>query len=134
MRLLSLERVFAEALPRLPGPQGPPLRAARWALNLVPGLVQDWSEGPPPDVSMAYVGSVDAFGRRLPLRAAAMLLRVLREAGDPAVPYLEGLVADWCESFADRFRARWVPLADQVEHQARTVLAAVLHARDDMVA
>lgn len=83
---------------------------------------------------MAYVAGVDAFGRRLPLRAAAMLLRVLREAGDPAVPYLERLVADWCEAFADRFRARWVPPADQVEHQARTVLAAALHAGDDVVA
>ncbi|WP_149826181.1 M14 family zinc carboxypeptidase [Streptomyces tailanensis] len=130
----EVERVFAEALPRLPGPRGPLLRAARWALDLVPGLARDWTGGPPPDVSMAYVASVDAFGRRLPLRAAAMLLRVLREACDPAVPYLEGLVADWCEAFADRFRARWVPLSDQVEHQARTVLAAALHARDDMVA
>ncbi|MCE0447807.1 hypothetical protein LT493_39395 [Streptomyces tricolor] len=32
---------------------------------------------------MAYVGSVDAFGRRLPLRAASMLLRVLRGDGRP---------------------------------------------------
>ncbi|WP_200307987.1 M14 family zinc carboxypeptidase [Streptomyces adelaidensis] len=127
----QVERVLAVALPRLPGPEGPLLRAARWALALVPGLARDWTDGPPTDTSMAYVGSVDAFGRRLPLRAAAMLLRVLREADDPAAAYLEGLVAAWCASFADRFRARWVPLADQVEHQARTVLAAAVHARHD---
>jgi hypothetical protein len=125
----QVEGVLAEALPRLPGSQGPLLRAARWALALVPGLARDWTDGPPPDGSMAYVGSVDAFGRRLPLRAAAMLLRVLREADDPAVPYLEEMVAGWCQSFGDRFRARWVPVCDQVEHQVRTVLAAASCAR-----
>ncbi|MER6984944.1 3-hydroxyacyl-CoA dehydrogenase, partial [Streptomyces carpinensis] len=85
---------------------------------------------PPADTTMAYVGSVDAFGRRLPLRTAAMLLRVLREAGDPAAPGLHRLVTTWSEAFADRFRARWVPLDHQVEHQARTVLATAQHARE----
>ncbi|MGW0843721.1 M14 family zinc carboxypeptidase [Streptomyces sp. NPDC002787] len=128
-----VERVLAEALPRLPGPEGPLLRAARWALALVPGLARDWTDGPPPDLSTAYVGSVDAFGRRLPLRAAAMLRRVLVDADDPGAPLLEELVTEWCESFADRFRARWVPVCDQVEHQVRTVLAAALYARPDGV-
>ncbi|MBP5879254.1 M14 family zinc carboxypeptidase [Streptomyces scabiei] len=126
-----VERVLAEELPRLRGPEGPMLRAARWALALVPGLARDWTDGPPPDLSTAYVGSVDAFGRRLPLRAAAMLRRVLADAGAPGAPFLEDLVAEWCESFADRFRARRVPLADQVEHQVRTVLAAAACARGD---
>ena len=74
---LQVEAVLAEALPRLQGPDGPLLRAAKWALELVPGLADDWVRTPPPNTTMAYVGSVDAFGRRLPLRAAAMLLRVL---------------------------------------------------------
>ncbi|MGJ5831766.1 M14 family zinc carboxypeptidase [Streptomyces ossamyceticus] len=127
----EVERILDEALPRLPGPEGPLLRAARWALELVPGLARDWVAGPPPDVSRAYVGSVDAFGRRLPLRAAAMLRRVLADAGDPGAPLLEQLVGEWSDSFADRFRARWVPVRDQVEHQMRTVLAAASHARGD---
>ncbi|MER5911012.1 M14 family zinc carboxypeptidase [Streptomyces sp. NPDC001982] len=127
---LEVERVLDEALPRLHGPEGPLLRAAKWALELIPGLAADWVETPPVDTTMAYVGSVDAFGRRLPLRAAAMLLRVLQEADDSAAPRLEQLVTAWCEAFAIRFRARWVPLEDQVEHQSRTVLAAALHARD----
>ncbi|WP_327732095.1 M14 family zinc carboxypeptidase [Streptomyces sp. NBC_00487] len=134
-RLLSdaarVERVLAEALPRLPGPEGPLLRAARWALALVPGLARDWTDGPPADLSTAYVGSVDAFGRRLPLRAAAMLRRALVDADAPGAPLLEELVAEWCESFADRFHARWVPVSDQVEHQVRTVLAAAACARGD---
>ncbi|MFB7493532.1 M14 family zinc carboxypeptidase [Streptomyces sp. NPDC056161] len=126
----QVEQVLAEALPRLEGTEDPLLRAAGWALELIPGLAADWIHTPPVDTTMAYVGSVDAFGRRLPLRAAAMLLRVLRATDDRAAPALERLVAGWCEAFAKRFRARWVPLEHQVEHQARTVLAAALHARE----
>ncbi|MEV5977634.1 M14 family zinc carboxypeptidase [Streptomyces sp. NPDC052114] len=124
-----VEDVLAEALPRLPGAEGPLLRAARWALALVPGLADDWGRLPPAGTSMAYIGSVDAFGRRLPLRAAAMLLRVLDEAGDRSAPRLERLVTQWSEAFAERFRARWVPLEHQVEHQSRTTVAAARHAR-----
>ena len=125
----EVDRVLAEALPRLEGVDGPLLRAARWVLDLVPGLAADWTRTPPADNTMAYVSSVDAFGRRLPLRAAAMLLRVLRQSGDRAAPGLERLVATWSEAFAERFRARWVPLEHQVEHQSRTVIAAARHAR-----
>ncbi|WP_320783654.1 M14 family zinc carboxypeptidase [Streptomyces sp. CRN 30] len=125
-----VERILAGALPRLPGAEGPLLRAVRWALALVPGLAADWARGTPPDTTVAYVSSVEAFGRRLPLRAAAMLLRVLRETDDRAAPRLEELVAAWSGAFAERFGARWVPLENQVEHQARTVVTAARHARD----
>jgi hypothetical protein len=103
------------------------MRAARWAVALVPGLADDWLKPPPPDATMAYVGSIDAFSRRLPLRAAAMLLRVLKEADDPDAERLEQLVTHWCDAFAERFSARWVPLEHQVEHQSRTTVAAVRH-------
>ncbi|GHE80355.1 hydroxylacyl-CoA dehydrogenase [Streptomyces longispororuber] len=124
-----VEEVLGEARPRLMDADGPLLRAARWALDLVPGLADDWGRLPPAGTSRAYIGSVDAFGRRLPLRAAAMLLRVLRECDDPAVPRLDRLVTWWSEAFAERFGARWVPLAHQVEHQARTTVEAARHAR-----
>ncbi len=127
---LEVERVLADALPRLRGADGPLLRAARWGLELVPGLAADLIHTPPADNTRAYVGSVDAFARRVPLRAAAMLLRVLKETDDRAAPPLERLVATWSHAFAERFRARWVPLEHQVEHQSRTVVAAALHARD----
>ncbi|WP_405990115.1 M14 family zinc carboxypeptidase [Streptomyces sp. NBC_00986] len=126
----EVEWVLADALPRLKGVDTPLLRAAKWALELVPGLAADWMHTRPADTTMAYVGSVDAFGRRLPLRAAAMLLRVLRETDDRAAPLLEHLVTTWSDAFAERFRARWVPLEHQVEHQSRTVVAAALHARE----
>ncbi|GAA4010776.1 MULTISPECIES: M14 family zinc carboxypeptidase [Streptomyces] len=126
----AVEEVLADALPRLQGDDGPLMRAAKWGLELVPGLAADWVHTPPADNTRAYVGSVDAFARRVPLRAAAMLLRVLQETDDPAAPRLERLVATWSHAFAERFRARWVPLEHQVEHQSRTVVAAALHARD----
>ncbi|MEV5906283.1 M14 family zinc carboxypeptidase, partial [Streptomyces sp. NPDC052127] len=102
----EVERVLVEALPRLEGVDGPLLRAAKWALELVPGLAADWTDTPPADTTMAYVGSVDAFARRLPLRAAAMLWRVLQESDDHAAPRLEQLVETWSDAFACRFRAR----------------------------
>ncbi|WP_415949013.1 M14 family zinc carboxypeptidase [Streptomyces sp. KLOTTS4A1] len=117
--------------PQPPHPLAPLLRASRWALDLVPGLADDWLQPPPADATRTYVSSIDAFGRRLPLRAAAMLLRILKAADDPAAPGLDRLVRLWSEEFATVFRARWVPLEHQVEHQARTVLSAARHARMD---
>ncbi|MFE6837838.1 M14 family zinc carboxypeptidase [Streptomyces sp. NPDC057705] len=100
------------------------LRAVDWTLALIPRIAVEWTgDGAPTEATAAYIASIDAFGRRLSLRAAAMLLRVLRAQGHPAAPGLDRLVAGWCEDFAARFGARWVPVATQVEHQSRTVLA-----------
>jgi hypothetical protein len=126
----AVDRVRADALPRLADVGGPLLRAVGWGLELVPGLATDWVHTQPADDTRAYIGSVDAFSRRLPLRTAAMLLRVLREADDRAAPRLERLVRAWSDSFAERFGARWVPLEHQIEHQARTVVTVALHARE----
>ncbi|MFE6288143.1 M14 family zinc carboxypeptidase [Streptomyces sp. NPDC057877] len=124
----EVERVLAEVGTRLDLLDGPLPRAARWVLDLVPGLAADWTHTPPAGHTVAYVGSVDAFARRLPLRAAAMLLRTLRRTEDRAAPRLERLVATWSDAFAERFQARWVPLEHQVEHQSHTVVAAALRA------
>ncbi|MFB6617272.1 M14 family zinc carboxypeptidase [Streptomyces sp. NPDC056367] len=101
------------------------LRAVDWTLSLIPRIAAEWTgAGEPAEATAAYIASIDAFGRRLSLRAAAMLLRVLRAQGGPAAPGLDRLVTGWCEEFSARFGARWVPVATQVEHQSRTVLAA----------
>ncbi|MCX5375187.1 M14 family zinc carboxypeptidase [Streptomyces sp. NBC_00091] len=101
------------------------LRAVDWTLGLIPQVAAEWTApGVPAEATTASLGSLDAFGRRLSLRAAAMLLRVLRAQGHPGAPGLDRLVTGWCEEFSARFRARWVPVATQVEHQSRTVLAA----------
>lgn len=96
-----------------------------WTLALIPRITAEWTgPGAPAEATAAYIGSIDAFGRRLSLRAAAMLLRVLRTQGQPAAPAVDRLVTGWCEEFSNRFQARWVPVATQVEHQSRVVLAA----------
>ncbi|MFD5411197.1 M14 family zinc carboxypeptidase [Streptomyces nojiriensis] len=102
----------------------PLLRAVDWTLELIPRIAAEWTAGAPAEATAAYIASIDAFGRRLSLRAAAMLLRVLRAQGHPATPGLDRLVTGWCEDFAASFGARWVPVATQVEHQSRTVMAA----------
>ncbi|MFE9771833.1 M14 family zinc carboxypeptidase [Streptomyces sp. NPDC005931] len=126
----EVRRVLEEARPRPGEAEGPLLRAATWGLELVPGLAADLIGTPPADGTRAYVGSVDAFARRVPLRAAAMSLRALRESDEHAAARLERLVALWSDAFAARFRARWVPVEHQVEHQSRTVVAVALHARE----
>ncbi|MEU3911119.1 M14 family zinc carboxypeptidase [Streptomyces sp. NPDC029721] len=101
------------------------LRAVDWTLRLIPQVTAGWTgPGTPAGATTAALSSVDAFGRRLSLRAAAMLLRVVRAQGHPAEAALDRLVTGWCEEFSARFRARPVPVATQVEHQSRTVLAA----------
>ncbi|UQX03632.1 M14 family zinc carboxypeptidase [Streptomyces sp. RerS4] len=110
---------------RCAGPGAALLRAVDWTLGLIPSVAAQWTGAcAPVEATAASIGSIDAFGRRLSLRAAAMLLRVLRAEGHPSAPGLDRLVTGWCEEFADRFQARWVPVATQVEHQSRTVLAA----------
>lgn len=126
----EVRRVLEEARPRHEDTGGPLLRAATWGLELVPGLAADLVRTPPVDGTRAYVGSVDAFARRVPLRAAAMLRRALLETDAHAAARLERLVAHWSDAFAARFHARWVPVEHQVEHQSRTVVAAAHHARE----
>ncbi|MFC9587295.1 M14 family zinc carboxypeptidase [Streptomyces yangpuensis] len=136
-RLTADAALVAEARDRArsrdrPGPDAhedpaaaPLLRAVDWTLALIPRIAVEWTgPGAPAEATAAYIASIDAFGRRLSLRAAAMLLRVLRAEGHPAAPGLDRLVTGWCEEFAARFGARWIPVATQVEHQSRTVLAA----------
>ncbi|MGW7454389.1 M14 family zinc carboxypeptidase [Streptomyces sp. NPDC054787] len=119
------ERIRSGSLPYEDPATAPLLRAVDWTLALIPRITGEWTgAGAPADATAAYIASIDAFGRRMSLRAAAMLLRVLRAQGHPAAPGLDRLVTGWCEEFAARFGARWVPVATQVEHQARTVLAA----------
>ncbi|MFJ3926762.1 M14 family zinc carboxypeptidase [Streptomyces sp. NPDC090022] len=125
----QVTRVLDAARPDLPAHDealaAPLLRAVDWTLALIPKITEAWAGGAAPaEATAAYIGSIDAFARRLALRAAAMLLRVLRSVGHGAAAELDRLVTGWCEAFAARFQARWVPVATQVEHQSRTVLAA----------
>lgn len=123
----AVTRVLTTALPHLPHPPGPLTRSARWILDLSPALADDWEHLPSQNATAAYVSGMEAFGRRLPLRAAGMLLRELTRHHPPSATTLESLVTHWSHDFTTRFTPRWVPLEAQTEHQTRTTLAAAIH-------
>jgi hypothetical protein len=115
----------AEARAPGPGAGGPLLRAAEELIGFAPLLPRNWdptvrrSAAPPlPPLTMARVTSIQVFAQRIPLRIAAMLRQLW------PTPELEGLVGEWARAYETAYDARWVPVADQVEHQAATVIAA----------
>jgi hypothetical protein len=86
-------------------------------------------------LTSAHVADLDLAARRLPLRAAGMLLRLLDAPpftdGDPSSEparlrgRLERRLDASARELVTTSDARWVPVYEQVELQARTVLAAV---------
>jgi hypothetical protein len=130
---VALER----ALPFLSGAQGALLRGVEQAVGAFPGLADDY-EGlaghAPVRLTMAHIAALDIAARRIPLRAGGMLLRLLDRAGaheDPdgecarVLARLERRLDAGARDLVGVMDARWVPVGDQVELQARTVLAAV---------
>ncbi|SEO36364.1 M14 family zinc carboxypeptidase [Actinacidiphila rubida] len=131
----SLER----ALPlleraRLTG--SPVLRGVEQAVGAFSGLAGEF-EGlatrSPVPLTMAHIAALDIAARRIPLRAAGMLLRLLDEARLDEDPHseparlrsrLERRIDAGARDLVASTDARWVPIPDQIELQARTCLAA----------
>jgi hypothetical protein len=106
------------------GADCPLLRTVRELVSLGPLLTAEWDpavrppDAPPlPSMTTARVTSIEVYAQRIPLRAAAMLRRVA------ALPSVTRLVDTWCGAYERAYRPRWVPVADQVEQQARSVMA-----------
>ncbi|MGG8407743.1 M14 family zinc carboxypeptidase, partial [Streptomyces sp. 12297] len=59
--------VLGRVRPELPAdaPQAPLLRAVDWTLALIPRIVGEWRTAGPAEAGAAYIGSIDAFARRL---------------------------------------------------------------------
>ncbi|MET7378875.1 M14 family zinc carboxypeptidase [Streptomyces sp. NPDC005526] len=130
-----LERLLARVRPHLADtPDAARLLAPVDDYLLVcPGLADAWDpdtlggERPLPPLTTAHLAALRIAGRRLALRTAGLLHRLVRGAGrDPAgaLPELERLVEEWCADYRDGFGARWIPVARQAEYQTRVVLAA----------
>jgi len=117
-------RVLRRIAPQPRASDRPILRTVRELVTLGPRLTADWDPAvrppgaaPLPAMTTARVTSIEVYAQRIPLRAAAMLRRI---AG---VPSVTRLVDEWCEAYERAYRPRWVPVAAQVEQQARSVLA-----------
>ncbi|MFD8716608.1 M14 family zinc carboxypeptidase [Streptomyces sp. NPDC059629] len=118
-----------------PAADSPPRRVLEWMADGLYDLVADaWeplarqaADGPR-RLTTAQVCALDIVARRQPLRAAGLLLRLLAAADDTAAPGLhrdlDELFTAWCADFEQALRLRWVPVRDQAELQARTVVAA----------
>ncbi|OLZ67253.1 hydroxylacyl-CoA dehydrogenase [Streptomyces sp. IMTB 2501] len=122
-----------------PAQDSPPRRVLEWMAGGLYDLVADsWEPlarqaaaavhpGDPRRLTTAQVCALDIVARRQPLRAAGLLLRLLRTADDPAAPALhrdlDELFTAWCTDFEKALRLRWVPVPRQVQHQSRTVVA-----------
>jgi hypothetical protein len=117
-------RLLDAVRPQIRGADGALLRTVRELVGLGPALTADWDPAvrapgaaPLPDMTTALVTSIEVYAQRIPLRAAAML----RQVAD--VPLVARLVDRWCEAYECAYRPRWVPVTDQVEQQARSVIA-----------
>ncbi|MGW7261492.1 M14 family zinc carboxypeptidase [Streptomyces sp. NPDC054834] len=103
-------------------------------LLVCPGLADAWDPdtggagaGRLPPLGTAHLAALRIAGRRLALRTAGLLHRVVRGTGhDPAgaLPDLDRLLDAWCADFRDCYGARWIPVARQAEYQTRVVLSA----------
>jgi hypothetical protein len=99
-----------------------------------PGLADSWDPDlrdaqarslPPLDT--ARLTALRLAGRRVALRTAGLLHQSVTASGrDPydALPELDRLIDAWCADYRDGCGARWIPVARQVEYQARVVLSA----------
>ncbi|KUO12748.1 M14 family zinc carboxypeptidase [Streptomyces sp. DSM 15324] len=130
-----LEDLLARVRPRLPGtPEADRLLAPVDDYLLVcPGLADAWDPDtadpgrPLPPLTTAHLTALRIAGRRIAVRTAGLLHQLVTGAGqDPAgaLPELDALIDRWCAAFRDDCQARWIPVARQVEYQARVVLAA----------
>ncbi|WP_435225097.1 M14 family zinc carboxypeptidase [Streptomyces sp. Tue6028] len=99
-----------------------------------PGLADSWDPDldqpaarPLPPLDIARLTALRLAGRRVALRTAGLLHQLVTASGhDPAgaLPELDRLIDVWCADYRDGCGARWIPVARQVEYQARVVLSA----------
>ncbi|GAB2797173.1 hypothetical protein GCM10027073_31400 [Streptomyces chlorus] len=77
-------------------------------------------------MNTARLTALTSAGRRPALRPAGLLHQLVTTAGrDPAgvLPELDRLIDARCADHRDTCETRWIPVARQVEYQARVVVA-----------
>ncbi|MFE2466937.1 M14 family zinc carboxypeptidase [Streptomyces mirabilis] len=99
-----------------------------------PGLADSWDPDvhdagarPLPPLDTARLTALRLAGRRVALRTAGLLHQLVTGSGrdqSGALPELDRLIDAWCADYREGCGARWIPVARQVEYQARVVIAA----------
>jgi hypothetical protein len=126
--------VLAEARDFLPPAHANPLRRVlEWMADDLYDLVADsWQplarQAADHGLTTAQVCTLDIVARRQPLRAAGLLLRLLKSSDAPTAPTLyhrlDELFTTWCTDFEKSLQLRWIPVPHQISHQTHTALAA----------
>ncbi|MFE4605442.1 M14 family zinc carboxypeptidase [Kitasatospora indigofera] len=113
-------------------PDGPAVRFVEFNLGVCPGMAEEWRavvDAPAGGgLSVSRVTGLEIVAERIPLRVSAALLRLLAAAGGAGAERLRArvrqLVEGHCKLLRSGFGARWVPVRDQVDHHARSAVAA----------
>jgi hypothetical protein len=139
---LRIAKLLEHARPYLTTSSSNLLRAVEETLTISMRLADEWDPEvrpaearPLPEPTIARVARVRTVAHRLPLRAAAMLQRLVSADQAPGghshagqltlvQQELNHFVAQGCSDFANALGARWIPVPDQAEHQASMVLAS----------
>ncbi|MFR9796220.1 M14 family zinc carboxypeptidase [Streptomyces sp. MS06] len=99
-----------------------PLRdAARELLDVSPSVVATWTaeEG---GGSLGHYATLGLAARRIPLRVAGMMRRVLAGTDPRTADALADLVREWCRELEKTYEPRWVPVPAQTALHLRTML------------
>jgi hypothetical protein len=111
-------------------PFGHLLRLAEGLTAICPQVADEWERLHPSPVplTLAHLNALDIAARRISLRAAGTLLRMLDGLPGTAQAQVrtvcEQQLARWADELEAGHRPVWVPVSDQVDLQSETVLAA----------
>ncbi|MFF7975613.1 M14 family zinc carboxypeptidase [Streptomyces sp. NPDC007905] len=95
--------------------------AARELLDVAPSLAATWA-AEERGGSRGHLATLGVAGRRIPLRAAAMMRRALARTAPGTACVLADLVREWCRELDKAYELRWTPVAAQTGLHVRTML------------
>ncbi|MFI0900831.1 M14 family zinc carboxypeptidase [Streptomyces sp. NPDC020983] len=126
-RLRDQTRTTAALLDRARPYAGDPqlLRITEGLIAMAPQVAEEWEAldaAPPVPLTRAHVAALDIAARRMPLRAAGTLRRLVPARGALAEE-ADRLLRAWSADLTTAHATRWLPVPTQVDVQSESVLA-----------